>query len=99
MRYLILAAFLSLPAGCVVNVHARDEATILAIEATAKNRASDAKRVQDVLAYAVTHTATPQDAAPIRQAAADLDALEKAEQARLANVIWREKQKTDEAPR
>lgn len=87
---------LALATACAIHVHQRDDATIIALEATATNRAHDAARVQEVLAFAATRTAAPEDGIRIRHAADECAALERAEQVRLANVIWREKQKSDE---
>lgn len=79
--------------ACTINVHQRDDATIAALEVTARNRADDAAVAQDTIAIAVSATASPDARSVLRARAYELRAREEAEQVRLKNVIWREQQK------
>ena len=91
-RLLMVGLLTATSSACSITIHQRDVRTIESLEATAKNRAADARRVQNILARAVSETADP---APYEQAAHDLAALEAAEQARLAAAVYYERSKQE----
>jgi hypothetical protein len=95
VRLAALFLLWNLLAGCVVKLHARDPLTLDAIDATARNRAVDAARVQAVLAKAAQLAPNDDERTYFRVVAADLASLERSEQTRLKSWRWREEQKTD----